>query len=156
MTAGAAKPNPAVTKLAWARAAVEQYLGSSITSAQPLQGSITNHVFALRYGARRLILKHGPVEDIRREAVVLALLRDSRVPVPAVLPVPGHPNDVILTAAWDGQPAPPGSPAFTEAGRCPRHVHALALPGFGPVVGPSTRPHGRHHSWADLLRPAPR
>lgn len=135
-------------------AAAERALGCRITHRERLPSAVVNHVFALRCGKRRLVLKSGAAEGIRREAAVLAMLRDTTVPVPRVVRADASllPDDLLLMPMWDGQPAAPDSPALTEAGVALREVHSIGLPGFGSLSGDHAPPRGTHDTWSGFLR----
>ena len=111
--------------------------GRHPTTVRRVPGSVANQDFVVELSdATRVVLKTGPATEIAAEAWACRRLTELGIPVPAVLAVAddaglGRPS-LLLTFVAGG---PSEDPAVArEAGRWFRGVHAVELPGWGPVI----------------------
>ncbi|MGK3111267.1 phosphotransferase family protein [Streptomyces sp. WAC05858] len=135
-------------------ARIEEVLEQSAVPIRPLSGSIVNVVHTVRCGERELIAKSGAGEGIRREAAVLTMLRETKVPVPHAVLLPANPtfpNDLLLLEVLPGYAAEPDSDVLTDAGESLRRLHDMELPGFGLIGTVHERPTGVFDTWVNFL-----
>lgn len=136
---------------------IRQELGCPASVADRLPGSILNTVYAVRCAGRELIAKSGAGKDIRREAAVLAMLREAEVAVPHAVLLPANttfPNDLLLLDVLPGRAAESNDEVLTDAGRTLRRVHDMRLPGFGLIDAGRQQLTGAFDSWAGFLQTA--
>jgi aminoglycoside phosphotransferase (APT) family kinase protein len=138
-------------------ARIQEELGCPAILTDSLSGSILNVVYAVRCGERELIAKSGASTGIRREAAVLAMLRETEVAVPHAVLLPANPtfpNDLLLLDVLPGRAAKRDDEVLADAGRSLRQVHDMRLPGFGLVGTGQRQLTGTSDSWAGFLHSA--
>lgn len=137
-------------------ARIEEELGGPAILTDRLSGAVLNIVYAVRCGEHELIAKSGASEGIRREAAVLAMLRETEVAVPRAVLLPANPtfpDDLLLLDVLPGRAAKRGDDVLADAGRSLRHLHEMRLPGFGSI-GPGQQLAGTSDSWVGFLHAA--
>ncbi len=121
--------------------------GAPVTEVTPTVGGFSNLSVAARIGAERCVIKAAALpakrEDLRREAMVLGLLRGQRLAAPTPLAfAEGDGWAVLVTRRRPGRPGlslysrPPEelAPACVALGRALARLHATPLPAHASLV----------------------
>ncbi len=137
------------------RSTVAAALGQGVTDVRRVPGSVANQDVVVRLAdGSQVVLKAAPPTELAAEAWACRHLRTVGVPVPEILAVDlggsGLGRPFLIMGFVPGSPSEDPEVA-REAGRWFRTVHAIELPGWGPLLIDGADVSGRHASWSDAI-----
>ena len=141
------------------RAVVADMLGVEVMRVERLSGSVANQDFGVHLAeGARVILKAGPATEVAAEAWACERLTAAGLPVPRLVALELDATRLslpfLMVTFVEGEPSD-GADVARDAGGWFRQVHAIELPGWGPLLvtqgSTGIEARGRYSSWRDAI-----